>query len=136
MLARSVVFLPRLRATEQRALSPRDAQACRGVSDVFEPISSTKNTRSLDIDLSSDERPPNRSQELVTFARSHCLFSGPSHATKQSANGRLTSSPATLRRYSHLSERVAAGHSRRSASKSLPCTLVCLRAPVRAPLRA
>src|SRR5215210_3905304 len=46
MLAKSVVFLPRLRGTDQRARSPRRDQARRGASEVFAPISSTKTRRS------------------------------------------------------------------------------------------
>ena len=33
----------------QRALSPRGAQACRGTSEVFEPISSTNTNRAASI---------------------------------------------------------------------------------------
>src|SRR5215217_8534633 len=44
MLASTVVFLPRLRGTEQWALCPFLDQPYRGESEVFVPISST-NTR-------------------------------------------------------------------------------------------
>jgi hypothetical protein len=41
MLARSVVFAPRLRGTEERALCLLRDQAYKGESDVLVPISST-----------------------------------------------------------------------------------------------
>jgi hypothetical protein len=45
MLESSVVFLPRLRGTAQRAHSPRRDQARKGESEVLVPISSTKTSR-------------------------------------------------------------------------------------------
>jgi hypothetical protein len=49
ILASSVVFLPRLRGTEHRALSPAGDQARSGYIEVFEPISSTNTNRSVSI---------------------------------------------------------------------------------------
>ena len=45
MLESSVVFLPRLRGTAQRAISPRRNQACKGESEVLVFISSTNTSR-------------------------------------------------------------------------------------------
>ncbi len=45
MLAKSVVFLPRLRGVLQYARLPRRDQACRGASEVLAPISSTNTKR-------------------------------------------------------------------------------------------
>ena len=47
MLASSVVLGPRLRGTEQRALSPLGDQAYSGRREVLAPISSTNTSRSV-----------------------------------------------------------------------------------------
>jgi hypothetical protein len=75
MLAKSVVFLPRLRGTEQRARSPRRAQAYKGLSEVFVPISST-NTSRQPVSLWATSA---RQAALKTSSRSLariCLFFG------------------------------------------------------------
>ena len=54
--AERLVFLPRLRGTEQRARSPRRDQAYRAVSEVFEPISSTNTNRSVPISPATSAR--------------------------------------------------------------------------------
>jgi hypothetical protein len=90
--------LPRLRGTELRALLPRGVQAYREKSEVFEPISSFKDT-------------------------SPCAWSSPAMSALQAAlrnspRGGGSLAPATHSKNSRLSERVTAGHSCRSVSKS------------------
>jgi hypothetical protein len=77
MLARSVVFFPRLRGTEQRALSPRGAQACTGASEVFEPISSTNTNRSASILPAMSARQATLKNSSRSLAPT-CLFFGSS----------------------------------------------------------
>src|SRR5215208_4122469 len=76
--------------------------------------------QSLGVDPPSDERPPSNPQELVAFACSHLSFFRvqPIRRSNLLTVDSLTPSPATLRRYLRLCVRVAAGRSRRSASKS------------------
>jgi hypothetical protein len=49
MLAKNVVFAPRLRGTEERALCPLRDQAYKGESDVLVSISSTNTSRLVSI---------------------------------------------------------------------------------------
>src|SRR5215208_8406630 len=71
-------------------------------------------------DLSSDEHSPGHPQKLVALCRSHRSFFllHPVRLNSRETVDSLTLSPATLRRYSRLSERVAAGRCWRSTSKS------------------
>src|SRR5215208_577898 len=89
-------------------------------------------------DLSSDEHSPGHPQKLVALCRSHRSFFllHPVRLNSRETVDSLTLSPATLRRYSRLSERVAAGRCWRSTYQEPPRAIVGLRGSARAPLRA
>src|SRR5215217_25234 len=118
MLASRVTFLPQLRGVLPKALAPLRDQAYSGESETLAPISSTNTRRSastfpatsiLQAAFRNSSRSPAPSD----------LFSAPPQAPEHPTHGGLAERETAHPRYSHRSERVAAGRSSMSASNSL-----------------
>src|SRR3712207_1867512 len=102
-----------------RPLAPRRPSVQRTQRDIRRAL--VNEHEAVRLRSSCDRRPPSRSQELVSLARTHPSFFRvqPIRLSIRLTVESLTPTPATRLRNSRLWGSVAAGRSWRSASKSL-----------------
>ncbi len=74
MLAKSVMFAPQLRGTEQSARSPRRDQAYRGASEVLVEHSSTNTSRSASISPATITRQAALKNSSLSLAPTDLFF--------------------------------------------------------------
>ena len=119
MLESNVVFGPRLRGTEQKALCPRRDQARSADSEVLAPVSSTKTKRFGSI-CAASVTLQGALQPFVSLQRPHTPFFGlkPILLSSRPTVESLKTLPVTRSKKRRLSTMVAAGRSLTSSPSS------------------